>query len=123
MNDDLVNVKKTAFNYSSSRCSTIGKSPRFKVNQTILREELNTACMYGELSALERILIFVQNNKGLSQEDLEASLHLSIVAINNYISEKIGRRDAKIKLDEYLELRGYFGKSMLGEDLEGIRQQ
>lgn len=123
MNDDLINIKKTASNYANGRCVVIGKSPRFKVNQTVFREELTTACMYGELSALERILIFIQNNKSLSQEDLEASLHLSIVAINNNVSEKIGRRDAKINLDQYLELRGYFGKSMLGEDLEAIRQQ
>jgi len=120
--DDLVNIKKTASNMANGRCLAVGKATRFKVNQTTFREELTTACMYGELSALERILIFMQNNKELSKEDIEASLHLSIVSINNHISDKIGRRDAKINLDQYLELRGYYGKSMLAEDLERIRQ-
>lgn len=124
MSDELVNVKKTATNYAVSRCYTIGNSSRFKVNQNVLREEITTACMYGELSALERLLIFMRENKTTTIEDVEASLHLSIVALNNHVSEKIGRRDTKIKLDEYLEMRGYFEKkNCLTTDLEGIRQQ
>jgi hypothetical protein len=93
------------------------------VNQTVLKEEIAVACMFGELSALERILIFIQQNPNLPREELEGAMHLSIVAINNEIAEKIDRKDAKIKVDDYLELRGYHDKpSPLGTQLEELRQ-
>lgn len=110
MNDELINIKKTAGNYASGRCAMVGKNTKFKVNQTVFKDELTTACIYGELSALERMLIFIQNQDKIEKDELEAALHLSIVNLNNYVSEKIGRRGAKIKVDDYLELRGYYEK-------------
>lgn len=122
--DELNNIKKTASNMAAGRLAALSKSSRFKVNQTTLREELETACMYGELSGLERILIFLQENKGIPQDELEGVLHMSIVAINNHIASKVGRKDAKIKLEDYLNLRGYYesGKSINSVKLEELRQ-
>jgi hypothetical protein len=120
--DDLINIKQTANNMAAGRVAAIGKSSRFKVNQTTLYDELVTACMYGELSAMERMLICIQN-KTIALEDIEAVLHVSIVAINNHISERVGRKDTKLKLDDYLELRGYHDKpnKIAEQDLEGMR--
>jgi len=87
-----------------------------------LSDEISTACVYGELSALERILIFMQQNKDMTKEELEGVLHLDIVAMNNFIAEKVGRKDVKIKLDDYLELRGYYNKKPSSIGLEEMRQ-
>lgn len=119
--DELVNIKKTANNMAAGRVAALGNSPRFKVNQTVLREELITACMYGELSAMERLLVCIQNGT-IAPEDMEAELHLCIVAVNNNISERLGRKDTKMKLDQYLDLRGYNDKPKLANlDLEVMR--
>ncbi len=121
--DELAHIRKTATNFAVSRCSSLSRSSRFKVNQTVLKEEIILGAMYGELSALERILIFIRDNKITDIADVEAALHLSIVTVNNHVGEKIGRRDTKIKLEDYLGMRGYYEKSPLAADLEGMRQQ
>lgn len=122
MQDDLYNIKNTASKMAAGRIKAIGNGPRFKVNQTVLYEELVNGCMYGELSAMERLLICLQE-KLIAPEDMEAELHLCIVGLNNHISERLGRKDTKLKLDQYLELRGYHDKPKLaGPDLEGVRQ-
>ena len=117
--DELVNIKKTANNMAAGRVSALGNGPRFKVTHTVLREELVTACMYGELSAMERLLVCLQNGN-IAPADMEAELHLCIVAVNNNIAERLGRKDVKMKLDQYLDMRGYNDK-LRGVDLEGMR--
>ena len=103
----MTNVEKTAKSYAARRSLHIGKNnPRFKIKGKDLKEELTTAVVYGELSALERFLEVVKNDKELTREEIEAELHLAIVDYNKIITQRIGFGKL-VTLDQYLGMQGY----------------
>ncbi len=112
-------VISTARNWAFTRVKVLKKHPnsKLKVSEIVLRDELETASIMGELSCLERILgtILLQQRK--HKEDnkvpypdtdwIENELHFSMVGYNNYISKKL-KINRKITIDALLKDHGYY---------------
>lgn len=110
------NTLETAEKYAYQRIYQIGGgNTRLKVNGTRLKEEIVTASCFGELSALERMMAEIVSDPALTRGDIEAKLHLAIVDLYNFVRKELGANPAlRVKLDQYLALRGYYDKSAPG---------
>jgi hypothetical protein len=108
----MQSVVTTANKYADNRIFQISKgNNRFKINARELREEMVNASVFGELSALERIMAELVDDKNLTREDIEAKLHLAIVDLYNVMRGRFDLSPMQLKLERYLELRGYYGNS------------
>jgi hypothetical protein len=107
----LPNVIKTADTYANQRAFQLSKgNNRVKLGLREMKEEISLASVFGELSALERIMTVILNDKEMTRNDIEAELHIAIVQYYKYVSEKLGGF-APISLERYLDMRGYYDKS------------
>ena len=105
-------VVTTANRYADNRIFQLSNgNTRFKINARGLREEIVNSEIFGELSALERIMAELVDGKELTREDIEAKLHLAIVDLYNLIRGRLDLGPMHLSLDKYLELRGYYGKT------------
>lgn len=108
----MKSVVATANRYADNRIFQLSKgNTRFKVNSRELREEVVSASVFGELSALERIMAELIDSKELTREDIEAKLHLAIVDLYNVMRGRFDMGPTHLNLEKYLELRGYYGKT------------
>jgi hypothetical protein len=108
----LNNVINTANNYATQRALQVSNgNNRAKFGMKDLKEELALAAVFGELSALERMMTVIIEDKAMTRTDIEAELHLSIVDYYKFIKTKLGDRYPHINLEKYLEMRGYYDKS------------
>jgi hypothetical protein len=104
-------VYNTARVYADNRIFQLSKgNHRFKINARELKQELINAAVFGELSGYERIMAEMVSDKDMSREDIEAKLHLAIVELYNFMRQKFDLGPAPMKLEHYLDLRGYFNK-------------
>ena len=103
-------VIKTATSWAFQRLKQIKKNPnsKLKVPEYILRREMVLASVLGELSAVERVLEFIQNDPSVDKEAIEAELHIAIQDYNNYLASKTGRQDMHLDLEDVLKLKGYY---------------
>jgi hypothetical protein len=105
-------VVVTANRYADNRLFQLSKgNTRFKVNARELRQEIVNASVFGELSALERIMAEIVADKELTRDDIEAKLHLAIVELYNVMRGRFDLGPTHLNLEKYLELRGYYGKT------------
>jgi hypothetical protein len=108
-------VVVTANRYADNRLFQLSKgNTRFKVNARELRQEIVNASVFGELSALERIMAEIVADKELTRDDIEAKLHLAIVELYNVMRDKFDMGPLRLNLEQYLSLRGYYGKDSVG---------
>lgn len=112
----MLSVTRTAEKYTDSRLLQLsGGNNRLKLGGRDLRAELVSASMFGELSALERVMAEIVSDKSLTREDIEAKLHLAIVELYNTLRERFGTDSfRKVKLEDYLSLRGYYNNTVAG---------
>lgn len=109
---DTIRVIETADRYSFSRAQQISRgNSRFKIGAADFKCEMATAVIFGELSALERVVAQLVSDKQMTREDIEAQLHLAIVELYNVIGPRLYDRGRPVKLEDYLSLRGYYGKT------------
>jgi hypothetical protein len=85
-----------------------------------LRSELATAAVFGELSAMERVMAEIVSDKTLTREDIEAKLHLSIVELYNHLKPVMGGGHQHVRLEDYLSLRGYYNKDVAGAAVTSV---
>lgn len=111
-------VYRTAEQYANNRLFTISNgNSRIKLGGKEIRQEMVNASVFGELSAMERIMAEIIDDKTLTRDDIEAKLHIAIVELYNYIRNKFGDKAYQIKLEDYLSLRGYYGKETMGSQV------
>ena len=104
-------VVKTAQKYADNRIFQVSKgNHRMKINMRELKDEIVNASVFGELSALERLMAEIVDDKELTKNDIEAKLHLTVVDLYNVIRGKMGF-SSKVSLEDYLALRGYYGST------------
>lgn len=108
----MKSVIDTADRFAQSRIWQLSDgNTRFKINARELKTEIVTASMFGELSALERIVAELVSDKSLTREDIEAKLHLAVVELYNLVGPRLHNKGRPVKLEDYLSLRGYYGKT------------
>ena len=108
-------VLNTAKQYADNRSFQLSKgNTRFKINARELHQEMIVASVFGELSAMERIMAEIVSDKEMSRDDIEAKLHLAIVEMYNFMRGKFNLGPNQLKLEHYLSLRGYYGKETAG---------
>lgn len=118
----MKSIIDTAKRFAENRVLQLGKgNSRFKINSRELKEEISTAAMFGELSAFERLVAELVTDKSLTREDIEAKLHLAIVDLYNLLGPKLNDRGLPVKLEDYLKLRGYYGKSSGSAVIENVQ--
>jgi hypothetical protein len=108
----MKSVIDTAERFAQSRIWLLSDgNTRFKINAKELKTEMVTAAMFGELSAMERIIAEMVSDKSLTREDIEAKLHLAIVELYNAVGPRLHNKGLPVNLESYLNLRGYYGKT------------
>lgn len=115
----LDQVLKTARTYTKNRIAEkLGFNSRAKLGVKDIAQELEYAVVFGELSCLERITAVLVSNPDMKRADIEAEIHLSIVAYHDYLRKNVGNSKTRITLDRYLEMRGYTGDKGIGAQIQ-----
>ncbi len=109
----LIAVKKESDRYASRRKFIFADAQKKKLIKKItpetLKQEVLTARILGELSAVERIIEALVKNPELDREQLEAELQLFVVGCNNTAASLLGS-DYKITVENVLDVHGYYNK-------------
>lgn len=105
-------VFRTADKYADNRMMVISKgNNRIKLGSRDIKNEMVMASVFGELSALERIMAEIVDDQEITRADIEGKLHLAIVDLYNFIRNKFGDGLYQMRLEDYLALRGYYKKT------------
>ena len=80
-----------------------------KITPRILKQEIVTARILGELSAAEKIIQAIIDHKDWDREAIEGEMHIYALELNNLVSEYLNA-DRKMSVDDLLKLYGYFDK-------------
>jgi hypothetical protein len=97
-------IWKNSASYAFSR--TQEYKNRKKITPAILKDEITTGRVVGEMANAERILKAIIANPDWNREDIEAELHLLIQDLNNHLCEKLNLEN-KVDLEKVLSVHGY----------------
>lgn len=101
-------VHNNASNYAERRKYSYKKYTKKSILE-LLRNEIQTGVILGELSGAERLLKAIVDNQDWDRSDIEAELHLFISNLNNVVSEYLNS-NTMVDLEDILEMYGYSSK-------------